>query len=247
LTKEKRKTQSNFILLNLKFNKETFMNRRTFIQTLGAVCLPSFDPGLFNSKWLTAAGRGFKTRNTDNPGGGYYGVINHQGEIVIPPRFKHWFGFSEGLADIISDVNSGYDGKSGYIDMTGDWVIPPTFDVAGDFNEGLAPVIPDGEKGKWGFINRTGELVIPAVFDQICEFSDGLACVGVGGVRKNGVWENGKWGYIDQTGTWVIPPVYNDAGPFSQGLAPIVIDREWGYINPVGQVVIEPVLITPLY
>ena len=84
------------------------------------------------------------------------------------------------MADIIANVNSGYDGKSGYIDMTGEWAIPPIFDVTGDFNEGLAPVIPDGEKGKWGFINRTGELVIPAVFDKICEFSDGLACVQVG-------------------------------------------------------------------
>ena len=57
------------------------MKRRTFIKTLGAVCLPSFDPGLLTSKWLTAIGRGFNPRNEDNPGGGYYGVINRQGKL----------------------------------------------------------------------------------------------------------------------------------------------------------------------
>ena len=36
------------------------MKRRTFIQTSGAVCLPSFDPGLLTSKLLTAIGRSQK-------------------------------------------------------------------------------------------------------------------------------------------------------------------------------------------
>jgi hypothetical protein len=158
------------------------MKRRTFIQTLGAICLPSYDLQLFHSKWLAGVGGPGKLLEETKQRWGKYGVINRQGEIVIPPKFNYIYLFSEGLA-------SARDWKkTGYIDMAGKWVIPPIFEVARELKEGLAPVAKEEEK--WGYINYAGEMVVPAVYDEIYEFFDGLWLVEIGGKR----------GYIDKTG-----------------------------------------------
>ena len=107
------------------------MKRRTFIQTLGAICLPSYDLQLFNSKWLAGVGGPGKPLEETNHRWGKYGVINRQGEIVIPPKFLSIFQFSEGLAST-RDWK-----KTGYIDMAGKWVIAPVYETLEPFSEGL--------------------------------------------------------------------------------------------------------------
>lgn len=85
-----------------------------------------------------------------------WGYIDKTGKIVISPQFDYAFGFSEGLAAVIS-------GRCGYIDKSGRIVINPQFDMAWSFSEGLARVeIGD----RVGYIDRTVRYVIGLRFSQ---------------------------------------------------------------------------------
>ena len=61
---------------------------------------------------------------------GYIDITNDK--VIIPPKFKEAYGFSEGLARVMIRK------KYGYMDKKGEIVIKPQFRGAGDFHEGLA-------------------------------------------------------------------------------------------------------------
>jgi hypothetical protein len=131
---------------------------------------------------------------------GRQGFIDHQGRVVIEPRYKFLWGFSEGLASVWVDK------KAGYINTRGEVLIKPRFRYARNFSEGFAGV--ETENG-WTFIDRAGQPITGETFEAVHNFSDGVAPVQVAGV----------WGYINRTGAFVIPPQYRLAWPFSNGRA----------------------------
>lgn len=83
---------------------------------------------------------------------GDYGMIDREGKLVIPYRYKRLGQLSEGL--IASD--------KGYLDAKGDVVIPVSakkFTMLGDFEHGLALV--KSVDYKQGFIDKKGNFVLP--------------------------------------------------------------------------------------
>ena len=105
-------------------------------------------------------------------------------------------GFSEGLAWVMLDK------QSGYVDKRGNWVIklPPTATGWRRFSEGLAPVrIND----KWGYIDRAGKIVIEPKWYDADPFNHGLAKVAVSMDPNGGIL---KAGYIDHSGKYVYEP-----------------------------------------
>lgn len=89
--------------------------------------------------------------------------------IIIEPKFKYIYPFSEGLAVFISE-----DNKHGYLDMKGNIIIKPNFEEAHSFSEGIAVV---KEKGKWKVIDKKGNIILSLDFDYVGSFSEGLAPV----------------------------------------------------------------------
>jgi hypothetical protein len=78
-----------------------------------------------------------------------YGVIDIEGNTVIPFIYNHIRLFSEGLAA------AEIDGKWGFIDTQGNAVVPFDYDYVWNFSEELAWVMLDG---KWGLIT-TADIV----------------------------------------------------------------------------------------
>ena len=155
---------------------------------------------------------------------GKWGYINRSGEVVIAPQFNLAYGFSEGLAAVLT--RDGW----GYIDATGRMVIAPNrgFFNPGSFSEGLAPVGTSGTK--MGYIDKTGRVVIEPQFDKAYEFSEGLARV----------HDGGKYGYIDKSGKVVVDFMFDDAQDFKSGVAVVALGERRGYIDKTGKYVWKP-------
>ena len=153
--------------------------------------------------------------------GGYYDgcgfILKSTGEIVIPSKYHHAHGFTEGLARVHL-----YGQGWGFIDKTGKEVIPLKYDDVDYFNEGLAKVKLNG---KYGYIDKTGKEVISLKYDDVCSFSEGLVMVRL----------NGKYGYIDKKGKDIIPLKYDDGSYFSEGLAKVKLNGKWGHIDKTGK------------
>jgi hypothetical protein len=184
------------------------------------------------------------------------GYIDHNGGVVVEPRFSSCGFFSEGLAYVGTIA-------SGYIDNSGSFVIEPQFDWGGDFSEGLAAVM-DRTTHQMGYIDKTGKYVISPQYDYASSFSDGMAHVrndeprweafidttgavafeftpdvsGSGDSFHDGFQANYWKGYTDKTGKLVSSL---NGWSFSEGLA--AIDNEdyhnCYYVNKEFQTVIQ--------
>jgi hypothetical protein len=117
--------------------------------------------------------------------GGKWGYIDRRCKVVLPVSYIYARPFSEGLAHVVIQDESGED-LSAYIDNSGAILFKAPFKHCEDFHESFA--IVELEKGRFGFIDRQGSLAINVGADGCFPFSEGLAraCVG------------GNWGYIDQ-------------------------------------------------
>jgi len=132
-----------------------------------------------------------------------WGFIDKTGKIVIAPKYKYAFEFSEGLANVQKSE------KYGFIDKTGKTQIKFKYEEKADFTEGLAAV---KISGKYQFINKAGKLAIPTTFDEAENFDGGLAEVSIGRLTYVGtltadnigkINNNVKSGYIDKTGNFI--------------------------------------------
>jgi TonB family protein len=186
-----------------------------------------------------------------------HGLINAQGDVIVPPQFDFILEFGDGLAGVRTGSKWGFIGrdgkfvieprfqfirgsfsgglacvmenyKYGYIDKHGQWKIKPRFNDAYKFREGVAEVEIDG---KTGFIDTNGQFVVNPEFARVGHFSEGLAPV-----KKTLL---GKWGYIDKKGNWVIPPTYDYAYSFSEGVAAVKKNVKYGFIDKTGKVVLD--------
>ena len=154
---------------------------------------------------------------------GSYGFIDASGAMVIEPRFRETYGFSDGLAA----VKVGW--RWGFVDPSGTMVIRPRFAAVSGFSGGLAAVSLNYRK--YGYIDKTGTMVIKPRFFEAGSFSQGLAPVSFD-------WE--QYGYIDTSGTVVIEPRYDSAGDFSEGLAGVMTYDGLVFIDASGTVAIRP-------
>ena len=144
------------------------------------------------------------------------GIIDIEGNIVVPCKYDEISDFSGGLARVQKNGLWYY-----YINKKGEEVIPCEFPDARDFSEGLAAVKKDG---LWCYINKKGEEVIPYKYKEVGDFSEGLAAV-----CNN---EDGLWGYINKKGEEVIPCKYESAQNFNRGVALVEV---WNYRGCYGR------------
>ena len=124
----------------------------------------------------------------------FYGFIDKNGEIVIPPIYQGAdLKFSE---DLCAVWKKGF----GYIDPAGNLAIPYQFNFCEHFSEGMA-CIRINEHGKYGYINKEGSVIIRPIFDSADSYENGLAAVYLGK-------EFGKTlsGYINKNGDYVWEP-----------------------------------------
>ena len=108
---------------------------------------------------------------------GLCGVINIEGKLLVPAKYKTISSYHEGRAFFESE------GKFGFFDSAGEVVISPKYAHVGNFQEGFAPV---EKAGKFGFVNAQGEEVVPVVLDGATGYTHGQALICMGCKHDSG-------------------------------------------------------------
>jgi len=162
---------------------------------------------------------------------GRWGVINVEGDFVIPPKLANWCIFQDGFAGVADKR-----GKWGLIDKSGDFVMSPRYEWIQPFAFGLAHVLKGhSEDARCGFIDTSGTEVIPCVYHEARSFHDGLVAVQVARL----------WGYVDTNGLMRIKPQFGPiegrrrfsdtyAGDFSGNVAPVWVGGSYRFIDKLG-------------
>lgn len=192
--------------------------------------------------------------------GGKWGLINKNGELLIPFQYDYMLPFSKGLSavrragkwgfidaagaeriaiqyDKVSKFSNGISvvvksGQYGLIDTLGRVILPFEHDFISDFKEDVAFVTKDNKKG---CINQKGELIVPIELDykMIEQFSEGLARVVQYRDDKKQV------GFINKQGALAIPFIDCDfMSNFSNGFAKVQKDGKVGIINTKGKMIV---------
>jgi hypothetical protein len=154
------------------------------------------------------------------------GYIDVNGKMIISPRFRTAYSFSEGLAFV-----SITDSTGGFINTKGDIVISG-LRYGNNFSDGLAAVT--FQNNKRCYINKKGECIVNGNFEYFYDFKNGLAPV---------VTKDGSNQFIDKTGK-VIVDLKKDVGLFYD-----VMNFEWAvnagvkndkcsFISPKGDTVL---------
>ncbi|MCL1863707.1 MAG: WG repeat-containing protein [Defluviitaleaceae bacterium] len=167
----------------------------------------------------------------------YLGLIDTEGNVILPFEFDMINSFSEGLATVgigeaINIDEYGWFGDLiytfGVIDKSGNFVIPMgEFDSIGVFRDGIAIARRDGQTGA---INRYGNVVIPFEYSWIRDFTNGLSVA----------QKDGKSAVIDSAGNVLIPfgmfdhitTISNDRILVTQNGKRGAIDLEGNIIEP---------------
>jgi len=168
---------------------------------------------------------------------GNIGVINAEGEVVLPFEYAH----VQIQADYgVAIVTSGDRRYAGIVELsTGREIVPFGLYHSIMFSRGgIAQTQRRYGSGVIlrstnGFINIvTGEEVVPLIYDRVNAFSEGLAAVQA----------DGLWGFINTTGEVVIPLVYDQimSSVFINGTIAINRDGLWGIIDATGAYILPP-------
>lgn len=167
------------------------------------------------------------------------GILNRNGEVIVPFNYDHISNFSNDLAKVGNVSNSDGEILYGFVDRRGDLVIDLKYqqkngNPRGGFSEGLALVAIINKNSHYTtrfFINKQDEIIIPASnsYDFIGRFSEGMAAI----KRDN------KYGFIDKNGDVVIDCIFDKYSQFSEGLACIQLNGESGFIDKSGKIVIN--------
>jgi hypothetical protein len=91
---------------------------------------------------------------------GKWGLIDGEGNEIVPPEYVQVGEFHEGLVAVkLKAENQNW----GFIDKTGKVVVPPKYDDVSDFYQGYALVYLDGY---WGRINTKGIEVLSCIYPE---------------------------------------------------------------------------------
>ncbi|MCH5220144.1 MAG: WG repeat-containing protein [Muribaculaceae bacterium] len=204
-------------------------NRYGILDDKGRTILPcnyiwmgSFDKG------LAALWNGNENRHTT-------GMVNMQGQIVVPFLYDNIDLCTENVARV--EQNSKY----GYVNVQGSVLAPCVYTLADNFfHDGRASVYRGAEDNlRQGFINSQGVEVIPCQYEPpyvygegggplLSSFSEGFAKVA----------KDGHFGFIDTKGKKLTPLDYDDARDFHRGIAAVMKDDKWGFIDTRGHEII---------
>lgn len=144
-----------------------------------------------------------------------YGVIDKEGNEIVPCTYNSISSYCEGRAVVKKN------GKYGFINKQGQEIVPCIYDDVSCFSEGLAVV----RRNKlYGYVDSVGKEVLPCVYSTAYDFSEGLACV---------YKPNGPNGYINKQGKIVL---HQTGGPFTDGLA---VKDDTKFMDKTGKIVFE--------
>lgn len=188
--------------------------------------------------------------------GGFFGLINDHGDIVIEPKFT-------GLGDVRSEgIVATKDGtRYGVIDESGKFVIKPTFESLGSF---FSCDLLAAKKNKFGYIFSDGKTAIDFKFRSASHFFEDRAAVedasGYYFVNKNGdplnserykrvrffsclrggVIIDQRLGFIDADGILAVSPKYDAllSSNFQNNYSSVVAQEMWGIIDQQGVYVV---------
>lgn len=160
-------------------------------------------------------------------GGSDYGMIDKDGNLVIPCKY----GMIEPHGKVFL-VNLSYDLKESYgvIDQKGKVLVPLKYEEKeiGIFPEDGIIRYKDDDNQKYYFLDFNGKKLFAKGLeyigngtidgDNVSTFSEGLAPA----VLSHNSW---SWiGFVDKTGKTVIKPKYNQASMFMNGLSRVLED-----------------------
>lgn len=194
------------------------------------------------------------------------GVVDLEGNTVVPYRYWNGKDYTEGLA-AVEDTN----GLWGYIDLEGHTVIPHRYVFAEPFQDGLAPVAAG--IGRWGLVDAAGTEVVPCVYFAVGYAGEGMYWLrytenfreklafandrgqivtegwdyltGNKGQMEGGsfsggvaqVWRDGNAQWIDRQGKVVQAPAQPEDNTYHEGLRRMERDGKWGFADEAGELV----------
>ncbi|WP_010676961.1 WG repeat-containing protein [Bacillus timonensis] len=184
-----------------------------------------------------------------------WGVINKQGEFVIPLEYDNMSEYQgeRAIASMygghylldtkgnklysskrIQRINNEYyftNDKRGVINRDGKAVFTlGNEEKMYDFSENWMSKYYDARNDKYGYVHITGAPKVAAQFDEGRNFLEERAAVRL----------RDTWGFIDKSGETVIPIRYQQVRDFSEGYAFVKEGDKWGLMDKQGNWVIEP-------
>lgn len=182
--------------------------------------------------------------------GGKYGLVDVDGQQVVPPQWDSVGPFSQGL------FTCSVAEKYGYANLKGEMVISPQWVEARPFSGGYA-VVRASKEGKLSVIDKTGKIISDAVWDEVSQirafgstdFPDHLSAFDYKppGFVAGLFWValNKKWGLYDfaknvPMGELQWDKASGSAHVFRDGRAWVLRDGKYGMIGLTGKVVLEP-------
>ena len=139
----------------------------------------------------------------------YKGIVNQQGEILIPPiyenlgKFREIWKKQEGITSVVVDDKIGYINYLGEVVVAPIYTGIPNFDSIWQAHRGITPIYKDQFMG---YINYTGEEILPPIYDSIAPTFADVRADSTGGAVAI---KNGKYGLIDFAGATIIAFQYN--------------------------------------
>jgi hypothetical protein len=111
------------------------------------------------------------------------GYFNVDGDVMIPPKYKHITPFEKGIAIVSTgeftssypELSSYHSGLTGIIDLNCNWIIPPVITTLFEFQLGAALFeVEDSitQQRKWGIVSDQGQILQEATFDAISQPTD---------------------------------------------------------------------------
>lgn len=150
----------------------------------------------------------------------YYGFIDTEGNMIIPPMYDKVSKFQSGLAAVT------LDDLAGFINRDNDFVVDPVFEDVAFAYKNFLFVKKDGN---WGIITRSGEQVTDFIYDQFYFIKDGMLPVML----------NGKWGLVSLESDFKISFRFNNPPHYHEGIIEFTEGRMYGVMDLNGNELIS--------
>lgn len=160
-----------------------------------------------------------------------HGLMNMDGNVIVPCIYDYVGTFSEGLVAVRKDD------KTSYLDKTGRVVIKTEEFEGGYFSNGLAYT-------RDGYIDKSGNI-IRSKYAFHGNFSEGLAYFEDTASRRLGyinrnfnevfTFNSDDYDFMTRAHGRMLSRFYTE---FREGLAPVIKNRKYGFINKTGKLVV---------